>query len=152
MTWPYIITVPLLKDIQTQAPQAICELKTTNASTNLLVNSDAAPIDNADLRRAMALAFDRKPFIDILSDGQGQKRRRNAAAARRLAGNAAGASGDIAGLWPRRAEKSASVIRFSYWSRTLVKNRRSEFRQEPDARRANTPSSPAGSKTTSMRR
>ena len=28
MTWPYIITVPLLKDIKTQAPQAICELKT----------------------------------------------------------------------------------------------------------------------------
>jgi peptide/nickel transport system substrate-binding protein len=70
MTWPYIITVPLLKDIQTQAPQTICELKTTNASTNLLVNRDAAPFNNADLRRAMALTFDRKAFIDILSDGK----------------------------------------------------------------------------------
>jgi peptide/nickel transport system substrate-binding protein len=70
MTWPYIITIPLLKDIQSQAPQAICELKTTNASTNLLVNRDVAPFNNADLRRAMALAFDRKAFIDILSDGK----------------------------------------------------------------------------------
>ena len=70
MTWPYIITVPLLKDIQTQAPQTICELKTTNASTNLLVNRDAAPFNNADLRRAMALTLDRKAFIDILSDGK----------------------------------------------------------------------------------
>ena len=70
MTWPYIITVPLLKDIQNQVPQAICELKTTNASTNLLVNRDAAPFNNADLRRAMALALDRKAFIDIISDGK----------------------------------------------------------------------------------
>lgn len=65
-----IITVPFLKDIQNQAPQAICELKTTNASTNLLVNRDAAPFSNADLRRAMALALDRKTFIDIVSDGK----------------------------------------------------------------------------------
>jgi len=72
MTWPYIITVPLLKDIQTQAPQAICELKTTNASTNLLVNRDAAPFDNPDLRKALQLALDRKAFVDILSQGQGE--------------------------------------------------------------------------------
>jgi peptide/nickel transport system substrate-binding protein len=70
LTWPYIITVPLVKDIQTQAPQAICELKTQNGTTNLLVNRDAAPFDNADLRRAMALALDRKSFIEILSDGK----------------------------------------------------------------------------------
>src|SRR5215467_9192178 len=70
MTWPYIITVPLLKDIQNQALQAICELKTTNASTNLLVNREVAPFNNADLRRAMTLALDRKAFIDILSDGK----------------------------------------------------------------------------------
>jgi peptide/nickel transport system substrate-binding protein len=70
MTWPYILTVPLLKDIQNQTPQAICELKTTNASTNLLVNRDAAPFNNADLRRAIALALDRQAFIDIISDAK----------------------------------------------------------------------------------
>jgi peptide/nickel transport system substrate-binding protein len=70
MTWPYILTVPLLKDVKNQAPQAICELRTQNGTTNLLVNRDKPPFDNADLRRAMALTLDRKSFIDILSDGQ----------------------------------------------------------------------------------
>jgi peptide/nickel transport system substrate-binding protein len=70
MTWPYIVTVPLLQDIQKQAPQAICELRTTNGSTNLLVNRDKPPFDNADLRRAMALSLDRKAFVDILTEGQ----------------------------------------------------------------------------------
>ena len=67
MTWPYILTVPLLKDIKNQVPQAICELRTQNGTTNLLVNRDKPPFDNADLRRAMALTLDRKSFIDILS-------------------------------------------------------------------------------------
>ena len=70
MTWPYIVTVPLLKDIKSQTPDAICELRTTNGSGNLLVNRDMAPFDNANLRRAMALTLDRKSFIDILSEGQ----------------------------------------------------------------------------------
>src|SRR6266446_3911024 len=60
MTWPYILTVPLLKDIKNQAPQAICELRTQNGTTNLLVNRDKPPFDNADLRRAMTLTLDRK--------------------------------------------------------------------------------------------
>jgi len=71
LTFPYEITVPLRKDIMEQAPQARCDLVTTNASTNLLVNRDAPPFDNPDLRRALALALDRKGFIDILADGQG---------------------------------------------------------------------------------
>src|SRR5271166_1267616 len=33
-----------------------------NASTNLLVNREAPPFDNPDLRRAFALALDRKSF------------------------------------------------------------------------------------------
>jgi peptide/nickel transport system substrate-binding protein len=70
MTWPYVLTVPLLKDIKNQAPQAICELRTQNGTTNLLVNRDKPPFDNADLRRAMMFTLDRKSFIDILSDGQ----------------------------------------------------------------------------------
>ena len=64
------MTVPLLKDIKSQAPQAICELRTHNGTTNLLVNRDKPPFDNADLRRAMALTLDRKSFIDILTEGQ----------------------------------------------------------------------------------
>src|SRR5690606_21572406 len=38
MTFPVDITVPLLKDIQSQRPQATCEMQPTNVSTNLLVN------------------------------------------------------------------------------------------------------------------
>jgi peptide/nickel transport system substrate-binding protein len=68
MTFPYDVTVPLLKDIKTQAPQAICELKPMNGRANLLVTG-APPFDNHVLRRAMQLSLDRKVFIDILSEG-----------------------------------------------------------------------------------
>ena len=72
MTFPYTLTVPLLKDVRSQRPAAICEL-TPNGGTNshLLVNRDKPPFDSLDLRRAMALSLDRKAFIDILSEGQG---------------------------------------------------------------------------------
>jgi peptide/nickel transport system substrate-binding protein len=72
MTWPWNVTVPLLKDVKNQAPQAVCELRTNNGTINLLVNQDAPPFNNADLRRAMALALDRKSFIDILTEGKGK--------------------------------------------------------------------------------
>ena len=65
------VTVPLMKDVQSQAPQAVCELVPSNASTNLLVNREAPPFDNPELCRALALALDRKSFIDILAEGQG---------------------------------------------------------------------------------
>src|SRR6516165_406909 len=71
MTWPYTVRVQLLKDIRSQAPEAICELAPNNVSSNLIVNRDAPPFRNPELRRAMALSLDRKAFIDILSDGQG---------------------------------------------------------------------------------
>jgi peptide/nickel transport system substrate-binding protein len=71
MTWPYSVRTPLLKDVRSQAPEAICELAPNNVSSNLMVNRDAPPFQNPELRRAMALSLDRKAFIDILSDGQG---------------------------------------------------------------------------------
>src|SRR5579862_5524465 len=72
MTWPFSVTIPLLKDVKNQAPQANCQLRTNNGTVNLLVNRDKPPFDNADLRHAMALALDRKAFIDILTEGQGK--------------------------------------------------------------------------------
>ncbi|HXY99526.1 MAG TPA: ABC transporter substrate-binding protein [Stellaceae bacterium] len=71
MTFPTEVTVPLLKDVAAQAPRAICELKPNNVNVNLIVNRDKPPFDNADLRRAMALALDRRAFIDILAEGKG---------------------------------------------------------------------------------
>ena len=70
VTFPFEIPIPLVADIKSQAPQAVCEIATSNVSTNLLVNSTAAPFNNPDIRRAMALVLDRKAFIDILSQGQ----------------------------------------------------------------------------------
>jgi peptide/nickel transport system substrate-binding protein len=65
------VTVPLLKDVKAQAPQAICEVTPTNVPRTLLVNPAAPPFDNRDLRRAMALSLDRKAFIDIITEGLG---------------------------------------------------------------------------------
>jgi peptide/nickel transport system substrate-binding protein len=69
MTFNVDVTIPLLKDVKSQAPHAVCELVTTNVSTNLIVNQFKPPFDNADVRKAMVLAIDRQAFIDILSEG-----------------------------------------------------------------------------------
>jgi peptide/nickel transport system substrate-binding protein len=71
MTWPYDVAIPLLKDVQNQTPQAICEITPLNASRNLIINREVAPFSNPEIRRAMALSLDRKAFIDILDEGQG---------------------------------------------------------------------------------
>jgi peptide/nickel transport system substrate-binding protein len=68
---PYGVTIPLLKDIESHAPDAICEVTATNVNRTLIVNRDKAPFDNADLRRAMSLTLDRKAFIDIITEGRG---------------------------------------------------------------------------------
>jgi ABC-type transport system substrate-binding protein len=65
------VTVPLLKDVKSQAPQAVCEVVPTNVPRTLLVNPAAPPFDNRDLRRAMALSLDRNAFIDIITEGLG---------------------------------------------------------------------------------
>jgi peptide/nickel transport system substrate-binding protein len=70
MTWPYSVTVPLMRDVQGQAPNAICQMATNNGTTNLLLNRDKPPFDNPDLRKALALTIDRKSFIDIMTEGQ----------------------------------------------------------------------------------
>ncbi len=71
MTFPFGVPIPLLKDVKSQVPQAICELVLDNGSRTMIVNRAVPPFDNADLRRAMALSLDRKAFVDILTEGQG---------------------------------------------------------------------------------
>src|SRR6202023_2970409 len=70
ITFPTEVTIPLLKDMKTQAPKAVCVFEPTNVSTNIIVNSTSPPFGNPDIRRAMALALDRKAFISILFEGQ----------------------------------------------------------------------------------
>ncbi|MBN9260907.1 MAG: peptide ABC transporter substrate-binding protein [Alphaproteobacteria bacterium 64-6] len=71
MTFSQDITIPLLKDMEKQAPKAICETKPQYVHRNLIVNREAAPFDNPQIRKAMALAIDRKAFVDILTEGKG---------------------------------------------------------------------------------
>jgi peptide/nickel transport system substrate-binding protein len=61
--------VSLTRDVQNQAPQAVCELNPTNVSRNLVINRDVAPFDKPELRRAMTLSLDRQAFLDILTEG-----------------------------------------------------------------------------------
>ena len=68
---PHTMTIPILKDIKSQVPRAICEVAPTNVNRTLIINREKPPFDNADLRRAMSLSLDRKAFIDIITDGQG---------------------------------------------------------------------------------
>ena len=69
ITFPTEVSIPLLKDVKSQAPQAVCVLEPTNVSTNLIINRDSAPFDNADVRRAVALSLDRKSFVQIMFEG-----------------------------------------------------------------------------------
>jgi peptide/nickel transport system substrate-binding protein len=70
MTYDIDVTIPLLKDVQSQAPTAVCQLRPTGIYSNILVNRDAAPFNDQKLRYAMALALDRKSFDDILGQGK----------------------------------------------------------------------------------
>jgi peptide/nickel transport system substrate-binding protein len=70
MTFPTEVTIPLLKDVKSQAPNAVCVLEPNNVSTNIIVNSSNPPFDNIDVRRALALSLDRKAFVQIQFEGQ----------------------------------------------------------------------------------
>ena len=49
MTFPYNLTVPLLKDVQSQMPQALCELAPGGINRHLIVNRDKPPFSSPDL-------------------------------------------------------------------------------------------------------
>jgi len=70
MLFPYEVTIPLLKDVKSQVPDAICEIGAENVAPNVLMNP-VPPFDKPEMRRAVALTLDRKAFIDILGEGQG---------------------------------------------------------------------------------
>ena len=70
MTFPYEVSIPLMKDVKNQFPEAVCDVVSTNVAPNLLMNP-VPPFDNVEMRRAVAMALDRKAFIDILTEGHG---------------------------------------------------------------------------------
>src|SRR5215472_7219230 len=65
------VTMPQLKDVKMQVPQAICDTTITNVARNLLENRDVPPFNDPELRRAMSLTLDRQAFVDTIADGQG---------------------------------------------------------------------------------
>ena len=103
MTFPYEVTFPLLKDIKSQAPQAVCEEGAANESVGILMNRTKPPFDNR--RRARGDGADPRPQIVHRHSrpGRGRYRRRAAAAAGRRLGNAGRTADDAARLWRRRA-------------------------------------------------
>ena len=70
MSFPTNLTIAMVKDTQKQVPQAVCTIAPTNVSTNLIVNHEKPPFDNADIRKAMVLTLDRQAFVDIQFAGQ----------------------------------------------------------------------------------
>jgi peptide/nickel transport system substrate-binding protein len=72
LTFPLFMQPPAMREVKSQAPDTICELVPQNVSRNVIVNRDAPPFNKPQLRQAMALALDRKAFLDILGEGQGQ--------------------------------------------------------------------------------
>jgi peptide/nickel transport system substrate-binding protein len=72
MTLTYGVSMPLLRDIKSQVADAVCEVTVDNGARNLIINPGKPPFDNPELRRALSLSLDRKAFVDILVEGQGQ--------------------------------------------------------------------------------
>jgi len=71
MTSWYFLQVPVLGDISRQAPQAHCELQPSNVLRSVIINREAAPFGDPEVRRAIALSLDRQAFIDTLTQGKG---------------------------------------------------------------------------------
>ena len=51
MTFPYEVTVPMLKDVQSQMPDAVCEVTPTNFAPNAADDAKAAFRQSASCAR-----------------------------------------------------------------------------------------------------
>ena len=71
-TGPGFLSVALSKQVKSQVPDINCEINSWNTSRTAIMNRAAPPFDNAQLRRAIMLALDRKAFIEIIGEGQGE--------------------------------------------------------------------------------
>ena len=70
LTFVADVTPPLVGEIASRSPNAVCKTVPVGVSTNLLVNRQKPPFDNEKLRKAMTLTLDRKAMNDITALGQ----------------------------------------------------------------------------------
>ena len=68
VSFPTDVTVRLVEDLKAQAPAVQCKIRAIGTS-NLIINRDAPPFDNPDIRQALALALDRPAFNRIMNEG-----------------------------------------------------------------------------------
>src|SRR3546814_10477957 len=73
MSSPGGVSIPLLNQLKTQAPEMQCEITATILNINVMLNRTQPPFDDPRLREAVMLTLDRDAFIDILSDGHAHK-------------------------------------------------------------------------------
>ena len=106
MTSPYFLQVPVLNDIRAQAPKAVCKLMATNVQRNVLINREALPFNQPELRRAVALTIDRKAFIDTLTQGVGTIGGALLAPPEGIWGMPPGGGAEAAGLQSRRRRRA----------------------------------------------
>src|SRR5437762_9134854 len=71
MTSWYFLQVPMLNDINKQVGEELCHMAPTNVLRSVIINREAKPFGDPDLRRAIALTLDRQAFIDTLTQGKG---------------------------------------------------------------------------------
>src|SRR5262249_46319665 len=70
MTFPGEVSIPILQDMRKQAPDAVCQVRPTNVSTNLIINHGKPPFNNPQLIKALMLGLDRHGFNQILYQGE----------------------------------------------------------------------------------
>ena len=105
MTFDSDVTFPLLKDVKAQKPDAVCEARPTNVSSNLLVNRDKPPFDNAADPPGHGAGARQPGLRRHPEPGQRSRRRGHAAAAGRRLGHAEGDAAEPARPFARHREE-----------------------------------------------
>ena len=85
MIFPYELTVPLVGDVKSQMPDAICDISPMNVAANMLMNP-VPPFDDLEVRRAVAMTLDRKALHRHPDPGQGRRRHAPCSPCRKAAG------------------------------------------------------------------
>ncbi len=108
MTFPTEVSIPLLEGRQVAGAERGLRGRAEQRLHQHHRQFASPPFDNLDIRRALALALDRKAFIAIMFEGQGDIGGTMLPAAGGPVGHAEGNAGDDPGLWPRRRTPTAT--------------------------------------------